>query len=440
MPKPGEGTGRTAAVTRQAPGAPAAQAPPVDAPAPPAPSYAAPYPPAAGAVYYMTPAPGYVPVQPNLSPTPVYFAPAPLQAPVQQVAPPAAPESQAPASAPPLAFVTSPAFVAVPASAPPVAFVAVPPAPPVAQASVAEIAEQAPPVVAMPVAAEPPIEEDVLPEFAESGTGFEAEVVFAPQVLDEPVPGSGWGSAAVSPSSDAELEELLPFMPDSVLPYEGVVVGDDRVVTEDDSWSTSGWPEIVEAAVADSVASMPVDDWAADWPIASPPKVEPVAESPQPALESEEDLSSGPVEPPAAPGDDLKSRIEETRRRIREELDKPFAAMDDEPPAPEPVRAPAPVIGEAMRVTLAPSNGGAPAQAVAEAVASGDGADYDAMRARIESTRSRLKAKAFDAMMSGEAALLGRDGDDPAGSAKPATSFDTEIDQTVDTTLREEDS
>ena len=31
------------------------------------------------------------------------------------------------------------------------------------------------------------------------------------------------------------------------------------------------------------------------------------------------------------------------------------------------------------------------------------------MRRRIEETRARLKAKAFDAMMSGEAALLARD-------------------------------
>ena len=35
--------------------------------------------------------------------------------------------------------------------------------------------------------------------------------------------------------------------------------------------------------------------------------------------------------------------------------------------------------------------------------------DYDSMKNRIESTRSRLKAKAFDAMMTGESALLGRD-------------------------------
>ena len=103
--------------------------------------------------------------------------------------------------------------------------------------------------------------------------------------------------------------------------------------------------------------------------------------------------------------------------------------------------APAPVIGEAMRVVPAPINGGTPAQpgTPAEAVASGNGSDYDAMRARIELTRSRLKAKAFDAMMSGETALLGRDSEESAAAAKRAAAFDSEIDQTVDSTLREDD-
>ena len=61
------------------------------------------------------------------------------------------------------------------------------------------------------------------------------------------------------------------------------------------------------------------------------------------------------------------------------------------------------------------------------------------MRARIELTRSRLKAKAFDAMMAGESALLGRDEDLPGGATRPAVTFDSEIEQTVDSTLREED-
>ncbi len=161
------------------------------------------------------------------------------------------------------------------------------------------------------------------------------------------------------------------------------------------------------------------------------------------------------AEPPAAPeiepsqaaaeaelGDDLKSRIEETRRRIREELEKPFAAVD-EPPIPEPfqsVAAPAPVIGEAIRTSI-PANGGAPAQPAAPAEVSegGSGSDFDAMRARIELTRSRLKAKAFDAMMAGESALLGRDDNLQGGAFKPAAPVDSEIEQTVDSTLREED-
>jgi hypothetical protein len=156
----------------------------------------------------------------------------------------------------------------------------------------------------------------------------------------------------------------------------------------------------------------------------------------------------------AALGEDLKSRIEETRRRIREELEKPFAAVDDEPPGIEPARstppattpayesAPTPVIGGAMRVTPASAKDGAPALpgTPAEAVASENGADYDAMRARIELTRSRLKAKAFDAMISGESALLGRDSEEEsAPAAKRAAAFDSEIETTVDSTLREED-
>ena len=220
------------------------------------------------------------------------------------------------------------------------------------------------------------------------------------------------------------------------------------------------------------------DDWAADWPAAAPKASEPVTETAAPALEEETPFSEpAPAPAPAASrvpegpkpefrtapataadeaalGEDLKSRIEETRRRIREELEKPFAAVDDEPPAIESVRsappvtppayasAPTPVIGEAMRVTPVPANGGGPAlpETPAEAVASENGADYDAMRARIELTRSRLKAKAFDAMISGESALLGRDSDEEsAAAARRAAAFDSEIEQTVDTTLREDD-
>jgi hypothetical protein len=168
------------------------------------------------------------------------------------------------------------------------------------------------------------------------------------------------------------------------------------------------------------------------------------------------------AEAPAAEeplGEDLKSRIEETRRRIREELERPFAVVDqDEGPAeagdlgiaatsayaaaeyvaPEPDVAPAPVIGEPMYVNAGATDATAAPEATDASAPNGNGSDYDAMRARIELTRSRLKAKAFDAMMAGESSLLRRD---PEGTATPRKSVtvDNEIEQTVESTLREED-
>jgi hypothetical protein len=73
---------------------------------------------------------------------------------------------------------------------------------------------------------------------------------------------------------------------------------------------------------------------------------------------------------------------------------------------------------------------------------SGDGFDHEAMRRRIEETRSRLKAKAFDAMMKGESSLLGRDeeGESDSGSAPDAEAHvDNEVAETIDSALSEED-
>jgi hypothetical protein len=65
--------------------------------------------------------------------------------------------------------------------------------------------------------------------------------------------------------------------------------------------------------------------------------------------------------------------------------------------------------------------------------------DYDSMKNRIESTRSRLKAKAFDAMMTGESALLGRDAEGASRAETKAAGVDSDIDETIETSLREEE-
>ncbi len=77
--------------------------------------------------------------------------------------------------------------------------------------------------------------------------------------------------------------------------------------------------------------------------------------------------------------------------------------------------------------------------AAAAAPREGGGIDQAEMRRRIEETRARLKAKAFDAMMSGEAALLSRDsGEKPVPSADDV-KIDDETDTAIDESLSQED-
>jgi hypothetical protein len=65
--------------------------------------------------------------------------------------------------------------------------------------------------------------------------------------------------------------------------------------------------------------------------------------------------------------------------------------------------------------------------------------DQAEMRRRIEETRARLKAKAFDAMMNGEAALLARDSGEkpvPRGADVPV---DHDVAETLDESLSQDD-
>ena len=61
------------------------------------------------------------------------------------------------------------------------------------------------------------------------------------------------------------------------------------------------------------------------------------------------------------------------------------------------------------------------------------------MRRRIEETRARLKAKAFDAMMSGEAALLSRGSGEKPVPSTDDQGLDEETDSVIDESLSQED-
>jgi hypothetical protein len=305
------------------------------------------------------------------------------------------------------------------------------------------------------------------PSFEETTLSAEAsEVLVTPELLEEPLPGAGWEPSAVFVQEEVELEELLPVVSDDVQPYEAPLITPEEGT--DEAWDAAGWPEAAPAAAVGSAFAEeePVPEWAAVVPFAAA-RVDEAPGEPELAVGFEPEVESeviaepavgaqvqdaaevvGAAEPTteAAVGEDLRSRIEETRRRIREELEKPFAAVDEESPAvtqppvaPVAAGAAATVIGEPMQTTVPSPRDGATAFAASAEASDEDASDYDAMRARIELTRSRLKAKAFDAMMAGESSLLGRDLEGSSTPTGPTASFDSEIEQTVDSTLREED-
>ena len=227
------------------------------------------------------------------------------------------------------------------------------------------------------------------------------ELIVTPEILYEPVPGSGWEPAPSLVVTEEVIEEVLPVVPDL--------------------------PATTEATTTEATTSEPT---------VSEPTVSQVTAG-------EEALSE------AALVDDLKARIEATRRRIRQELEQPFTTLmtqeSEEPKAAVP-EAEGPQVAqqaepeakaseaqtEAEAEDLSVETAGAPRERV--------DLDYESIRQRIEQVRSRLKAKAFDAMMSGEAALLGRDTGRPAKVKQPSVPVvDAEIDQTIETTLREEE-
>lgn len=279
-------------------------------------------------------------------------------------------------------------------------------------------------------------------------------------------------------------------------------------------------PELVVEPVTEELSAPSASEIAAVLPV----ETDAWASEDEPTLEEEQPSVIGAVEEDTraeedtvaedrvAPPLDLKARIEETRRRIQEELERPFTAAvpvaakpaaeessegawapaDDSgahaepvapvwvapawpsPPSADVVEVESPVdlavgspivaaeerpLDRAEESSFEPAEESAaepaiempasitdttsaeePSEPTAPVAATGD-FDRDAMRLRIEATRNRLKAKAFDAMMSGESALLARDGGaaTETGSRSPEMQVDSEVDETIERTLSEED-
>ncbi len=378
-----------------------------------------------------------------------------------------------------------------------------------------------------------PVAGEVDVEIDESGLeSAEAEPSIDPGALAPASSHDAWSSPVLPETETQEQAHLttgwvlepLEFEPDMDVPeFEPIVIErePERTPAEPEPEPTPAEPESEPPAAEPEPEPTPAEpeptpaepESAVAEPELTAIEVEPI-ESEEPAAaeviaESEapasviETVIEVQADPSPAVLSDLRTRIEETRRRIQRELDQPFA-LDTEVPveehAPtftehEPDETEAEIatpveyggfaestadeaeeVGESAAEVEAPAVGGPSTPAApdeeefAAAVPDEEGGeigpgvdaeaesaigepsmtitdaesqfDHDAMRRRIEETRNRLKAKAFDAMMKGESALLARDSDSPASTMPPqvdAGALDSEVAETIDTTLIEED-
>ena len=247
-----------------------------------------------------------------------------------------------------------------------------------------------PPVVE-PVIVEEATSEDLRVRIEETRAAVESDIAhpFAPVVVEEPV------------AEEPVVEEPVAEAVEEAVVEEPVVeeaVVEEPVVEEP-------VVEVVEEPVAEEPAVEEPEAEVVEEPVIEEPAAE-VAE--EPAVEEPE---AEVVEEPVAE----EPAVEEPVAEVAEEpaVEEPEAEVVEEPVAEEPAD---------------------------ESAAREDGTiDQAEMRRRIEETRARLKAKAFDAMMSGESALLSRDSGEKSVPQGDDVKLDGEVESTIDESLSQEE-
>lgn len=235
--------------------------------------------------------------------------------------------------------------------------------------------------------------EDLLARIAATRAAVEAEIAepFGPASTGDSAP-------AAEPAPPAEPAPYWEFTPQAVAAAEPAPEeGEVENLWADETDETAAMPvETPSAAISETPAAEAVEEPVAE-PVAAvfeEPVLEPVATDAPTA----EIIADTVVIEPAASAPRREAPAPETRE--------------------EPAREPVPV----------PS-----------AETPGGGVDQAEMRRRIEETRARLKAKAFDAMMSGESALLRNDSGTRAAPASDGVRLAPDVDSTIDESLSPED-
>ena len=256
--------------------------------------------------------------------------------------------------------------------------------------------------VAEPPAVEPPAVEPVVEEPAI----VEEAVVVEPAIVEE-----------VAAAEEAVVEEVVAEEAVAEATSEDLRprIEETRAAVETDIAQPFA-PVAAEEAVVEEVVA---EEAVAEEPTAEEAVVEEVAA--EEAVVEETVVEEAPVREAAA-------------GLVADMTSGSGAAVAEEEPAEAAEEIEAAVVEEPV------------AEAVEEPVAADEAAtredgtiDQAEMRRRIEETRARLKAKAFDAMMSGESALLSRDSGEKPVPKGDDVKLDGELESTIDESLSQEE-
>jgi hypothetical protein len=344
----------------------------------------------------------------------------------------------------------------------------------VSEAAIEDLATVAEP--AMEAVTEPVLEqtEELVVELANGGFGMDGEVAEAEELVAE-IKGPGTTEIEVLvniaqfavPAVEEPVDEELPaegrISPPPLAEAVRVLDDSDAGPTELDALveTASVEPAAVEAPAAELLVEMPVEELLVEEeeelpveemlveevPIeelsltgaqvaeveAEAPVATEVALAAETVVEVAAPVLSGDSPSDSVRVDDLKARIETSEETQQPEPD--WTVLPVVPAVSAPAEA-APVLDEPAVLSLETEDREVEVVFPEEPQVP---IDYDSMKSRIERTRSRLKAKAFDAMMTGESALLGRDAEASDRKRKKLPNVDTEVDETIETSLREEE-
>ena len=224
-------------------------------------------------------------------------------------------------------------------------------------------------------------------------------------------------AAVATPEIDEAMVEEVPAEPAVVDEVPSAPVVAEEAVAEETVIEAAPVRDAAAGLVAETATSagfaVAQEEPAAVSEFAPVVEPEPAVSEAEPIVAEAAEPVAEVVEPAAEPASAVAAVVAETVPEPEPTVVAPVAALESEPVVDEP-----------------------PAPAAAR---EGGAIDQAEMRKRIEETRARLKAKAFDAMMSGESALLARDsGEKPVPKANDI-KLDGDVESTIDESLSQEE-